>query len=80
MEKSEAVGSIRRQILERQRHECIRCGASISELTMHLHERIHRGQGGEISLENSEGLCSTCHIGPSGEHGNRRPQFTRRRK
>lgn len=79
LDKREVVGAIRRQILERQHHECLRCGALISEESMHMHEKIHRGRGGEISLENSVGLCADCHIGRSGEHGSRRPQFTRRR-
>ena len=38
-----------------------------------MHEKQHRGKGGEISLENSEGLCAFCHL--EVEHGDRRPQF-----
>lgn len=80
MDKAQAVGAIRHEIFERQHRECIRCGTPITEAQMHLHERKTRGQGGEISLDNSEGLCADCHIGRSGEHGNRRPQFTRRKR
>jgi len=54
------------------------CSAPFTEQQMHMHERHARGKFidgkfGEISLENSEGLCAYCHL--QVEHGDRQPQF-----
>ena len=78
--KALAVSQIRRQIFNRQEGVCVNCPEMFTYSSMHLHEKIHRGEGGEISLENSEGLCAACHIlGPRSEHGkDRSPQFTKR--
>lgn len=71
-----AVEQIRDQVYERSRGNCERCGNIITK-NFHMHEKIHRGQGGEISVSNCEALCADCHIGPEGEHGDRRPRFTK---
>ena len=73
MTKAEAVGSIRGQIWRRTGGECEFCGAWITENTMHLHEQLPKGRGGEVSLANSVGICADCHVvGPNSAHGNRR--------
>jgi hypothetical protein len=72
-DRSEAVREIRRQVYARQQGRCLYCPKLITWAGMHLHEKQHRGQGGEISLENSVGLCYDCHINQ--EHGNRKPRF-----
>ena len=74
MPKYDAVKNIRDQIWDRCKGECEWCSKIISKDSMHMHEKIHRGQGGEISLENSCGICYECHFGPLG-HGNRAPRF-----
>ena len=73
--KALAVSQIRRQIFDRQEGVCVNCPEMLTWGSGHLHEKIHRGQGGEISLENSEMLCYSCHLGKRGAHGDRRPQF-----
>src|SRR5579885_229872 len=84
MDRGLAVSQIRRQVFTRQDGLCLKCGAIITRMTMHMDEILARGEfdengkSGEISLENCQGLCSPCHIGPRGEHGNRRPQFSNR--
>ena len=74
------VGEIRREIWKRQNGMCISCSNLISWSQMHMHERIPRSKGGEISLENSEGRCYQCHLGEFGAHKNRLTKFTRRSK
>jgi 5-methylcytosine-specific restriction endonuclease McrA len=80
MDRALAVSQIRRQIFQRQEGVCINCPEMITWNSMHMHEKISRGDGGDISLENSEGLCAACHIlGPRSIHGKERsPQFTKR--
>ena len=76
MEKAEAVKQIREQVVARARKGrliyCEFCGAILTEATGHMHEVIPRGKGGEYSLDNSRFICSECHIGPDGEHGDRK--------
>jgi 5-methylcytosine-specific restriction endonuclease McrA len=66
---------IRDEIWKRQEGVCIRCPNLISKATMHMHERVHRGRGGKISLENSVGLCYSCHLGSRGVHPEKRLRF-----
>lgn len=68
---------IRIQVFERAGRECERCGKPLTWDSLHMHERIHRGKGGEVSTENGEALCYECHIGPLGEHSGRSPRFTK---
>ncbi len=80
MPRAEAVGSVRREIFVRQKARCIACDEVFTEEQMHMHEKHSRGtfvkgRSGNISLDNSEGLCFSCHLGPNGEHGDRRPKF-----
>jgi 5-methylcytosine-specific restriction endonuclease McrA len=76
--KDEAVAEIRRQVYDRQSGACLWCprelpySGSVWE-RFHMHEKIPKGRGGEVSLENSIGLCPTCHLEVA--HGNRRPRF-----
>lgn len=72
MPRAEAVGLIREQVFRSSGEECEYCGKPISLQTMHMHEKVHRGQGGEISLDNSVALCFACH---AAEHKNRNPRF-----
>ena len=81
MTKSEAVGSIREQVFERARNpltgqfECRNCGRIITWKSGEMNERVPKGSGGEVSLENCEALCHDCHQGsPDSRHGNRRWQ------
>lgn len=76
--KTQATGEIRKQIWWRTKGECEWCTKIITEESMHMHEVIHRGQGGEVSIENSVGICAECHIGPLGAHSDRRPRFGER--
>ena len=77
MDRALAVSQIRRQVFDRQEGVCINCPTMLTFSSGHLHEKIHRGQGGEISLANSEMLCADCHIGPRGEHSDRAPKFSK---
>lgn len=79
MDRKDAVGAIRHQIFVRQGGHCAKCNEIVTEQQMHLHEKIFRSKGGEISLDNSIGLCASCHeFGPDAEHRNRKPRFTRK--
>jgi hypothetical protein len=73
--KKEAVSAIRDELVKRSKGECPYCAGPLGR--GHMHEKEHRGDGGEISLENSIMICAKCHIGPKGEHKNRAPQWTR---
>ena len=71
-----AVGYIRDQVFERAKRGnltfCEYCGSLITAGTGHMHERIPKGKGGEVSLDNCVAICARCHIGADGEHGNRK--------
>src|ERR1700722_19158151 len=67
-----AVASIRHQIFVRSDGDCEQCGSPITESSGHMHERKHRGRGGEISLENSVFICAICH---SYNHRARNPRW-----
>ena|ERR1700722_13255155 len=72
-----AVESIRRQIWKRDGHTCTHCGAIVSWFTMQMHERIWRGRGGEISLDNGTCLCDNCHADDEvAGHGKRKIQWS----
>lgn len=71
--RKDAIASVRNQIWERTKGDCEWCGKPISEQSLHMHEVIHRGKGGEVSLQNSVGLCYECHF--SLGHGDRAPRF-----
>ena len=76
VDRAEAVKDIRRQVFERDGYSCTHCGKAINWDTGHLHERLWRGRGGEMSLENSTTLCFACHTYDKvAGHGARQPQF-----
>lgn len=77
VEKGLAVSQIRRAVFTRQERLCIRCGTVVTWggslfARMHMHEKKFKSQGGEVSLENCEGLCYSCHLGPRGKHPEKR--------
>jgi hypothetical protein len=72
---SEAVGIIRHRCFVRSRGECEMCGCDVLENQGHLHEKLWRGKGGNISYENSIFICPHCH---RYEHRSREIKFTRR--
>ena len=80
MTKAEAVGAIRLRVYHRSRHEltdaeCERCGRHITWDTMEMNEKKLKSLGGEVSMENCEALCASCHrTGPDAHHGDRRWQ------
>lgn len=86
MTKADAVGLIRLQVFERTggkvfegetvvRGKCEVCERYITWDSMEQHERIFKGKGGSVSLENCVALCHDCHQGrPDSAHGNRRWQ------
>ena len=61
MQYGEAVKEIRHKIWLRCGGECEFCGSIINENTMEMHEKIHRGKQGEISLVNSRAACRGSH-------------------
>lgn len=70
---------IRIAIYKRQDGKCCDCGEQLTLAGMHCHERIFRSKGGQMSLENSIGLCASCHeFGPNARHANRRPRFSKK--
>ena len=65
---------IRKQIYERQNGFCNDCGKQLTLKQTHCHEKIFRSQGGKMSLDNSVGLCYSCHVGENARH--KGPQFS----
>jgi 5-methylcytosine-specific restriction endonuclease McrA len=81
MTKAEAVGSIREQVFDFARNpltgqfECRNCGRIITWKSGEMNELIPKGSGGEVSLENCEALCNSCHqTGANARHSDRRWQ------
>ena len=75
MSYADAVKSIRKQIFYRSKGFCELCAAIVVESSGHMHEQLHRGQGGEISLANSIFICATCH---RLAHADRNPRFSKK--
>ena len=71
------VAEIRQQVYDRQGGRCISCDLFVTPEQAHMHEKVFRGKGGKISLENSEILCAECHLNrKTFGHGKRKPQFS----
>lgn len=80
MEHAQAVGEIRRQVFERDEYKCVRCGLDVVwergySNSGEMDERVPKGRGGEVSVENCQTLCHPCHQGPTGKH-QRQPQWS----
>lgn len=56
--RSSVPPRLRRQVLARDRHRCVRCGRSGP---LHLHHRKPIASGGRHSLENLVTVCAPCH-------------------
>ena len=56
-----AVYHIRRAIWLRSEGQCEICSSVVSEDSGQMHEKVHRGHGGEISIDNSVFICWKCH-------------------
>jgi 5-methylcytosine-specific restriction endonuclease McrA len=69
--KSVAVGEIRRQVVARAGGQCEHCGKRLTPGVGEMNEKIPKGRGGEVSLDNCEFLCYPCHQGKNGVHGDR---------
>jgi 5-methylcytosine-specific restriction endonuclease McrA len=69
-----AVETIRNQVLERAKRdyhlECEYCGAIVTSDSGHMHEKVLRSLGGEVSMDNCVLLCKRCHL--DDEHGDRK--------
>jgi len=79
MLRSSAVGYIREQVIARARRgriiQCEYCGAPVNPEIGEMHEKIPKGKGGEVSLDNCVFICNDCHTGKQdSEHGDRRFQ------
>jgi hypothetical protein len=70
-----AVFSVRHQLFVRSGGFCEWCGDILTEQSGHMHERKHRGKGGEISLENSAFICAKTH---KDEHADRNPHWSKK--
>jgi hypothetical protein len=64
-----ALRSFRTTVFLRDRLSCVKCGRPVTWESGELHEKVHRSQGGERTLENCETLCHDCHTGRKGVHG-----------
>lgn len=49
---------LRRQVLARDRHRCVRCGRTG---WLHVHHRQRQADGGGHTLENCVAVCAPCH-------------------
>jgi 5-methylcytosine-specific restriction endonuclease McrA len=75
MDRMRAVVAIRSRVYARAKGHCEKCNEVLTPETAHMDEKVSRGEGGNISLDNCWLLCSNCHVGPTGEHSNRLPDF-----
>jgi 5-methylcytosine-specific restriction endonuclease McrA len=57
-----AVGEIRSKVFSLSEGLCHYCGKYVPHRAGHMHEQIHRGEGGEISTNNSVWACYKCHM------------------
>lgn len=73
--RKEAVSEIRKQVFARANGLCDKCGRILG-LSGHMHERIPKGNGGEVSVSNGWALCFDCHEGPNNGEHKRYPQWT----
>jgi 5-methylcytosine-specific restriction endonuclease McrA len=77
LDRNTAVSEIRHHIFVRSGGECEHCGVPVTESSGHMHEKQHRGKGGEISIENSVFICAKCH---QHQHKDRNPRWIKREK
>lgn len=77
--RKDAVGSVRKQVFIRANGLCERCGARLTWRTAQMDEKVSKGEGGLVSLENCWALCYGCHQGnKDSEHGDRKLRFGER--
>lgn len=78
--RAAAIASIRLRVFVRDSFMCVHCGEDVTwdgPNKGEMHERIWRGRGGEISVENSVTLCQECHrYDEVAGHGKRQVQFS----
>lgn len=67
-----AVAKIRHQLWLRSKGFCELGGEPVTEASGHMHEMVHRGKGGEISMQNSVFICPKCH---QHAHRDRNPRW-----
>jgi len=70
-----AVKMIRTAVFVRSHGHCEVCGTPVTSQSGHMHEQVHRGKGGEVSLANSVFICPTCH---RSAHADRNPHWTKK--
>jgi 5-methylcytosine-specific restriction endonuclease McrA len=71
------TGEIRHILYVRQGGRCKVCDKYVTEKQAHMNEKVPRGKGGKISLDNSEIICYFCHmeVNSKWSHGDRKPKF-----
>lgn len=57
----------REAVHERDRRQCVNCGASELDSTLDVHHIVPRGRGGSDRLSNLALLCRQCHDAVHGE-------------
>lgn len=57
----------REAVIERDRGQCVNCGAPGPDTTLDVHHIVPRGQGGSDKLSNLVLLCRQCHDAVHGE-------------
>ncbi len=57
----------REAVHERDRSQCVNCGASGPDVTLDVHHIVPRGQGGSNRLSNLALLCRQCHDAAHGD-------------
>lgn len=57
----------RKAVIERDRGQCVNCGASDPDTTLDVHHIVPRGRGGSDRLANLALLCRQCHDAAHGE-------------
>jgi len=62
------IDQLRRRVFARDDYRCVKCLRTVTWDSGHMHEKLHRGRGGDRTINNCETLCREHHVGPRGEH------------
>ena len=60
--KGKEIEKLRRQVAERAKYRCQKCGGPASWEKGHMAHIKSRGSGGSDTLENTQWECFNCHI------------------
>lgn len=72
--RTNAILLIREQVWEKDKGLCRMCAKKLTWGSAEMDEIVSKGRLGEVSVENCQMLCNSCHV----KKHNRFPKFTKR--